>query len=85
MHKALNKIIRKKDEIEQAKTHFLDLHRELHLSEVLEGEEIEVDSLPGDRKADEYAIMPTGKAETMAWVLWHIARIEDLTRGGLVG
>ncbi|MDR1547029.1 MAG: hypothetical protein LBT06_00340 [Hungatella sp.] len=40
-----------------------------------------MDSLPGKRKADEYAIMPTGKEETMAWVLWHIARIEDLTRG----
>ncbi|MDR1771147.1 MAG: hypothetical protein LBS02_10980 [Hungatella sp.] len=85
VHKALNKIIRKKDKIGQAKTCFLDLHRELHLSEVLEGEENEVDSLPGDRKADEYAIMPTGKDKTMAWVLWHIARIEDLTMGALVG
>uniref|UniRef100_UPI0006D2156F hypothetical protein n=1 Tax=Clostridium sp. NkU-1 TaxID=1095009 RepID=UPI0006D2156F len=45
---------------------FLGLHRELHLSEVLEGEEIEVDSLPGKRKADEYAIMPTGKDKP-----WH--------------
>ncbi|WP_349948467.1 hypothetical protein ABFV83_08545 [Lacrimispora sp. BS-2] len=69
VHKALSKIIRKKDEIKQAKTLFLDLHRELHLSEVSEGEENEVDRLLGDRKADEYAIMPTGKDETMALVL----------------
>ncbi len=85
VHKALNKIIRKEDEIRQAKALFLDLHRELHLSEVSEGEENEVDRLLGDLKADEYAIMPTGKDETIAWVLWHIARIEDLTMGILVG
>ncbi|HBE87093.1 MAG TPA: DinB family protein [Lachnoclostridium sp.] len=84
-HKALNKIIRKEDEIEQAKALFLNLHRELHLSEVSEGVENEVDRLLGDLKADEYAIMPTGKDETIAWVLWHIARIEDLTMGILVG
>jgi hypothetical protein len=45
VHKALNKIIRKEDEIERAKSLFLDLHRELHLSEVSEGEENEVDRL----------------------------------------
>jgi len=66
VHKALNKIIRKEDEIERAKFLFLDLHRELHLSEMSEGEENEVDRLLGDLKADEYAIMPTGKDETIA-------------------
>ena len=66
VHKALNKIIRKEDEIERAKFLFLDLHRELHLSEMSEGEENEVDRLFGDLKADEYAIMPTGKDETIA-------------------
>ena len=28
--------------------------------------------------------LPTSKDETIAWVLWHIARIEDLTMGILV-
>ena len=28
--------------------------------------------------------MPTSKAETIAWVIWHIARIEDLTMNMLV-
>ena len=28
---------------------------------------------------NEYAVMPTSKDETIAWVLWHIARVEDLT------
>lgn len=32
----------------------------------------------------EYALMPTSNDETIAWVLWHIARIEDLTMGILV-
>lgn len=85
MHKALSKIIRKEEETRQAKALFLNLHRELHLSEISEGEENEVDRLLGDLKANEYAIMPSGKDETIAWVLWHIARIEDLTMGILVG
>ncbi|WP_235839192.1 hypothetical protein [Clostridium sp. Marseille-P2415] len=83
-HKALNRIIRKEDQIEQAKSIFLNIHRELHLSKISEGEENEVDRLLGDLKANEYAIMPTSKDETIAWVLWHIARIEDLTMGILV-
>ena len=85
VHKALSKIIRKEEETGQAKALFLNLHRELHLSEISEGEENEVDRLLGDLKANEYAIMPTEKDETIAWVLWHIARIEDLTMGILVG
>ena len=44
----------------------------------------EVDELVGDLREDEYAIMPTAKDETIAWVLWHISRIEDLTMNILV-
>ena len=42
------------------------------------------DELVGDLREDEYAIMPTAKDETIAWVLWHISRIEDLTMNILV-
>jgi hypothetical protein len=35
-HKELGKIIRKKDEISQAKSLFLDIHANLHLSETME-------------------------------------------------
>lgn len=44
----------------------------------------EVDELVGDLREDEYAIIPTAKDETIAWVLWHISRIEDLTMNILV-
>lgn len=83
-HKELNKIIRKQDSIEAAKKLFLDLHKKLHLSNITEGEENEVDRLFSDLEPLEYAVMPTSKDETIAWVIWHIARIEDLTMGILV-
>lgn len=84
LHKELNSVIRKKDEIQQAKKLFLELHARLNLSSVSETEQNEVDLLLGDLSRAEYAVMPTSKDETIAWVLWHIARIEDLTMNLLV-
>jgi hypothetical protein len=84
VHKELNKIIRKPDSTEVSKKLFLDLNKKLHLSNISEGEENEVDRLFSDLEGWEYAVMPTSKDETMAWVIWHIARIEDLTMGILV-
>lgn len=83
-HKELNKIIRKAGNIEEAKSLFLDLHASLHQSIVSNGKKNEVDAFLKDLDSKEYAIMPTSKDETIAWVLWHIARIEDLTLGILV-
>ena len=75
-HKELNRIIRKPELIEQTKELFLEIHGKLHLSVVSGNERNEVDELVGDLREDEYAIMPTAKDETIAWVLWHISRIE---------
>ena len=83
-HKQLNQIIRKPDKIEQSKELFLELHAKLHLSEMSNSEQNEVDELICDLSNNEYAIMPTIKDETIAWVLWHTARIEDLTMSFLV-
>jgi len=83
-HKELNQIIRRADKIEQSKELFLELHARLHLSEISNTEHNEVDALIGDLMNNEYAIMPTAKDETIAWVIWHIARIEDLTMAILV-
>lgn len=83
-HKELNQIIRKADKIEQSKELFLELHAKLHLSEISNTEHNEVDDLIDDLGNNEYAIMPTVKDETIAWVIWHIARIEDLTMSILV-
>ncbi|HBF0841676.1 DinB family protein [Clostridioides difficile] len=84
VHKELNKIIRKEEKIEQAKELFLKIHAKLHLSKISNTEKNEVDKLINDLNRDEYAIMPTNKDETIAWVLWHITRIEDLTVNMLV-
>ena len=84
-HKALNAIIRKRDKLEDAKRLFIDLHSKLHLSKMSGISQNETDSLLTDLTPEEYCVMPTAKDETIAWVLWHIARIEDITMGILVG
>ena len=63
---------------------FLQIHAKLHSSVVSGTDKNEVDNLLCDLKQNEYAIMPTGKDETIAWGLWHIARIKDLTMNILV-
>mgnify|MGYP000585693608 CR=1 FL=1 len=72
----------------------MELHGALHLTgmpgtDKADGDQRcqvpnEVDKLFNDLSTDEYAVMPTAKDETIAWALWHIARIEDLTMGMLV-
>jgi len=83
-HKELNTIIHQSNKIEQAKELFLEIHAKLHLSEISGIRPNEVDALINDLTGNEYFIMPTSKDETIAWVLWHIARIEDITMGILV-
>lgn len=84
LHKELNAIIRKPDKLEEAKQLFFELHAKLHGSSVSGTEQNEVDCLLNDLTLAEYSMMPTAKDETIAWVLWHIARIEDLTMNMLV-
>lgn len=83
-HKELNSIIRKPSETQRSKDLFLQIHAKLHPSVVSDTDRNEVDNLLCDLKQNEYAVMPTRKDETIAWVLWHIARIEDLTMNILV-
>ena len=84
LHKELNEIIRKKNEVIAAKELFTAIHSKLHTAEVYDTGSNEVDVLLGDLQPHEYRIMPTAKDETIAWVLWHITRIEDLTMNYLV-
>jgi hypothetical protein len=84
-HKELSSLIRKKDKLEQSKMLFMEIHSCLHLSEVSGTELNEVDKVLKDLQDSDYAIMLTSKDETIAWAIWHIARIEDLTMNCLVG
>ena len=84
-HKELNRIIRKEDCFAKAAEMVLDLHGDLHTSKVSSRKNSNrIDELFGDLKRNEYAVMPTSKDETIAWAVWHIARIEDLTMNILV-
>ena len=78
-HKDLNAAIRNKSKWPEARQLFWDLHSKLHLASVSDTGQNETDALLGDLEPHEYCIMPTSKDETIAWVLWHISRIEDLT------
>ena len=83
-HKNLGAIIRDENKCVDAKRLFLELHSALHLSSISNSAQNEVDALLNDLEPHEYRIMTTAKSETIAWVLWHIARIEDLTMSILV-
>lgn len=84
LHKELNTVIRKKEETTAAKRQFAALHSRLHASQVYGTGQNEVDLLLNDLLPHEYRMMPTAKDETIAWALWHITRIEDLTLNFLV-
>ncbi len=84
-HKKLQKTIRNPGDFARNIKTVLSLHEELHVSAVsglASGNA--VDALLEDLRENEFAVMPTAKDETIAWALWHIARIEDLTMNLLV-
>jgi hypothetical protein len=87
-HALLKKIIRKNDRIEEAKKLFLEIHAALHLSAVKynapRNENNELDELFADLTPQEFAALPSPKSETIAWAVWHLARIEDMTMNVLV-
>lgn len=83
-HKELSSIIRREEMFDRARELFLEIHAALHLSEATGTKRNEVDSLIEDLQDWEYTIMPTARDETIAWALWHMARIEDLTMNYLV-
>lgn len=84
-HKELSMIIRKTDYFTKIITMILDLHKELHTSKVSNSaNNNKIDMLFDDLLPKDYAIMPTKKDETIAWAIWHITRIEDLTMNILI-
>jgi hypothetical protein len=81
----LSQIIRKKDKFEEAKDLCIQMHQMIHLSRI--------SGIPDASLADEvwneltensFTIMPTEKDVTIAWNIWHITRIEDITMNILI-
>ncbi|MDD3244413.1 MAG: hypothetical protein PHD32_11960 [Eubacteriales bacterium] len=83
-HKELQRMVRVAAQFSRAMELFLSLHGRLHRSGVSGGAPGAVDALFAALPAKAYAAMPTAKDETIAWAVWHIARIEDLTMNLLV-
>jgi len=84
LHKELSSVIYDRSKWNDARRLFLDLHSKLHLASASDTGANEVDELIGDLTPGEYRVMATSKDETIAWVIWHISRIEDLTMNILV-
>jgi hypothetical protein len=81
--KRLNEIIRKPGCFAEAQELFLAIHAAVHFT--TDGRRATVmDRLWGKLGRADFAVMPTKKDVTIAWNLWHITRIEDLTVNFLV-
>jgi hypothetical protein len=83
-HKQLGKIIRKKDTLEEAKGLFLEIHAALNMPEVSGCEANDVNTLFEDLSPREFAVIPKKGDKTIAYAVWHLARIEDMTMNILV-
>lgn len=81
----LKETIKDKDRFTEAIKLCMDMHKFVHLSSMLSTQEetLEDQVWEGLKDAD-LEVMPTVKDVTIAWNLWHITRIEDLTINLLV-
>jgi hypothetical protein len=83
--KRLNEIIRKPELFDEARGLFVDMHASAHASEMSGRAETTLfDILWDGLRESDFAVMPTQKDVTIAWDIWHITRIEDLTINILV-
>lgn len=81
----LRKLIRSPKTFDLAINLALEIHATTHTSEVSSsGIPTFCDELLDGLANEDYSIMPTVKDETIAWHLWHITRIEDLTGNLLI-
>lgn len=81
----LRKLVKARKNFEPALELALEIHAVTHTSEVSASAQPTFcdDLLDGLTDAD-YSVMATKKDETIAWHLWHIARIEDLVGNLLI-
>lgn len=83
--KRLTEIIRNPDLFDETKRLLIDMHSSVHFSEMNSRKEATLmDQLWDGLQKNEFAIMPREKDVTIAWDIWHITRIEDLTINILV-
>lgn len=85
LQKKLKESIKKQEELENARSIALTLQGLVHSCTVSgQVEPSPYDELLSGVSDKQYAIMPTAEDVTIAWDIWHITRIEDLTMNLLV-
>jgi hypothetical protein len=81
----LRKLIKSPKRFDSAIELALEIHAITHTSRVSNGDiPTFCDDLLDGLANEDYSVMPTEKDETIAWHLWHITRIEDLTGNLLI-
>jgi hypothetical protein len=81
----LKEIILKKDRFEEMQQLLLQMHSLVHSSNVYNGHCVTyMDEVWSDLQDNAFRTMPTVKDDTVAWNIWHITRIEDLTSNILI-
>jgi hypothetical protein len=85
MIEKLRSMLKSKKNFEEAKIFALEVHAITHTSKVsLCKTPTYFDGILQGLKESDYCIMPEPTDETIAWHLWHIARIEDLVGNILI-
>jgi hypothetical protein len=84
-HKKLRALLSKGESLQEARNLFLELHAVLHR---LRMSNLQVwsyaDQIFSDLEEDEFRLIPGNAEHSLIWILWHIARIEDITMNILV-
>ncbi len=89
-HKELRRLLSSREWHQEAISLFLEQHRVLHSAGLTDGEKEETqahsleDDLFSGLTDDQVRHIPKGEEHSIAWVIWHIARIEDITMNMLV-
>lgn len=82
----LKELIAKPEKFEEAKELCLQLHSIVHSSEITPGVgQTLLDEVWEGLTEKAFLTMPTVKDVTVAWNIWHITRIEDITANILIG
>ena len=74
----LREIIKKPELFDEARVLMLSMHSSVHFSEPGSPQTL-MDTVWDGLKPEDFSGMPTPKNATIAWDIWHITRIEDLT------
>jgi len=85
-HKLLRKALEKPDDPQRAKDQFLKQHAMVHRAEMSQmGLHSFADEVWENTNEMIVRCVPTGLDHSIAWIIWHLARIEDMTMNGLLG